>query len=158
MIGKKLFTILFIFLISCSAGVFYIAQTPHLRDRFQNWFFESDRIILAEAHGDLTGQNDYYSIVKVKTKDSLSLEVYEIGPEASLTKFINRLVLPEKRDGHFNYKGNATNLALIDVDNDGSLEIVAPTYDENLVPRLRVFKFNRESTVFELMSPESFSL
>ncbi|MEO0337188.1 MAG: hypothetical protein AAF202_12400, partial [Pseudomonadota bacterium] len=55
---------------------------------------------------------------------------------------------------HFQ-SGNATQLAVIDVDDDGSFELMAPTFDDQLVAHLNIFKYNPVLKRFEpIQSPE----
>ena len=49
-------------------------------------------------------------------------------------------------------KGQATNLALKDIDGDNSMEIIVPTYDSNLVAHLNVYKYDPFSRRFIQMS------
>ena len=53
--------------------------------------------------------------------------------------------LPDHKDGFFLYQGEATNLALEDVDGDQQLDIIAPSYDNNLVARLNVYSYDQRS-------------
>jgi hypothetical protein len=96
--------------------------------------------------------------LKIQTADTLSLEVFESDGDSQKMKFFKRIVLPETRDAYFNFHGNATNLALTDVDGDGSMEIVAPTFDENLIPRLNVYKYDSERQDFIRLGPENLNL
>ena len=83
----------------------------------------------------------------IKNKNSLSIEVYD--QDAEEMTLIAKIPLNETRDAYFSAKGNATNLALTDVDSDGALEIVAPTYDDQMIPRLNIFKYNPETKSFD---------
>lgn len=115
---------------------------PALRERAREFLLGSDRVVLAKAEGDLSGRGDFYVVVKVKTSETLNLELYHQIPNQRELVFQKRVILPEKRDGYFTYRGKDTNLVLADIDNDGGLEILAPAFDENLVPRLNVYKYD----------------
>lgn len=122
-----------------------------LKDRFR----PDERTVLAKVEGDLTGGGHFVSVIKVKTRDSLLVEVYRIDPKTGEQQKAAGIELPERRDGHFQFRGGPTNLALVDLDGDGILEIAVPTYDDNLIPRLHVYRFDPQAEVFIRASRES---
>lgn len=146
------FWILFAFLMTGSLFFSVINFNEDWRETFHSIFLEDFREVLAQARGDLLGDGKIFLVVKVKTKSTLSIEVFE--PDLNTHDFIlkTKATLPEKRDGHMIYHENSTNLLLLDVNQDGALEIVAPTYDENLIPRVRVYKLNRDSNSLDLLN------
>lgn len=131
---------------------------PSLRQYIKGELVNHERTILAKAEGDLTGKGDPVVIIKVKTPDSLSLEIYAKAPGKEETVFQKRLILPERRDGYFTYRGQETNLVLADIDHDGTLEILAPAFDEGLIPRLNVYKYDSTTQSFLKMGADSLSL
>lgn len=129
-----------------------IAMTPSWRQSVRDLFIPEQRIILAKVSGDLTGQGLHVTVLKIQTRDSLVLEIYNTeNPEQS--SLMTKITLPEKRDAYFQLKGNATNLSLVDIDNDGSLEIIAPAFDDQMIARLNIYKFNAENRTFDRMNP-----
>lgn len=132
-----------------------VASVPKARQAVRDLVLGDKRRILARADGQLDPQGAQVAVIKVLTNETLSLEVYEKKPPGEEMVFQKRLVLPEKRDGYFHFRGNATNLVLADVDDDGGLEIIAPTFDENLIPRLNVYKFEAASQSFFKLGPEN---
>lgn len=132
-----------------------VASVPSWRAKLQSWVHSPYREVLAKARGDLTGKGDVISVIKVRTEEGLRVEVYERNQDSDNEKLLASLLLEERRDAHFNIRGQATNLALVDLDGDGLLEIVAPAYDENLIPRLHVYHFDPNSRSFTLMGPDS---
>jgi hypothetical protein len=155
---QKVFWLSFPTLCLISVCLAVLTLIPASREFIRSVIVSNSRTILAKAEADLTGQGMKVAIIKVKTADSLALEIFEKEADSSKLKFVKRIVLPEKRDAYFNFRGNATNLIVTDVDNDGTLEIVAPTFDENLMPRLNVYKFDPERHDFIRMGPENYSL
>lgn len=131
---------------------------PQSRDLIRNLVISNSRLVLAKADGDLTGEGQMVSVIKVQTADTLALEVFETGGEGQKLKFMRRIVLPEKKDAYFNFHQNTSNLVIADIDSDGTLEIIAPTFDDNLVPRLNVYKFNPLSRDFIRMGADSLNL
>jgi hypothetical protein len=131
-----------------------IAVTPSWRQTFRDFFNPEQRNILAKISGDLNGQGLHVTILKIQTRDNLVLEIYNAeNPEA--ISLMTKIVLPEKRDAYFQLKGNATNLGLVDVDNDGVLEILAPTFDDQMIARLNIYKFNPATRGFDRMNAPS---
>lgn len=146
-------TALILTFISASLGVATIV--PTLRQSARDLVLSHKRVVLGKVEGDLTGKRDHVVIVKVQTADTLSLEIYRhlVGND-DLT-FQRRIILPEKRDGYFHYRGEATNLLMADLDQDGGLEVIAPAFDENLIPRLNVFKYDAADDEFVRMNSKS---
>lgn len=131
-----------------------LALIPSYRERVRNLFAPEHRTILAKIRGDLTGQGMRVTVLKIQTRDTLTLEIYgDENPETST--LIVKITLPEKRDAYFSLKGNATNLGLSDIDDDGTLEILAPTFDDQMVARLNIYKFNPETKTFERVTAPS---
>jgi hypothetical protein len=138
-------------LVVLAISVTVMAVTPSLRQGLRDFFNPEQRTILAKISGDLTGHGMRVSVLKIQNRDSLALEIYsDENPETS--SLMAKINLPEKRDAYFSLKGNATNLGLSDIDGDGILEILAPTFDEQMVARLNIFKFNPETRGFERVS------
>ena len=125
-----------------------VAIIPGLRNSVKEIFSSSERVILAKATGKIAVEGPRVTVLKIRAKETLSLEVYseDKGQENTL---LAKIPLYENKDAYFVVNGNATNLALTDVDKDDLMEIVAPTYNEQMVPRLNIFKYNRESKNFD---------
>lgn len=156
--SNRLFWVSFPGLMFIAVSLMALTLIPQFREMMRTFLINNSRVILAKADADLTGQGFKVSIIKVKTSDSLSLEVFQAGADGDKLQFVRRLVLPESRDAFFNFRGNAVNMVVTDVDGDGSLEIVAPTFDENLIPRLNVYKYDPEAKDFFRLGPDSFRL
>jgi hypothetical protein len=132
-----------------------IAVVPALRNYTKEVFFTEDREILAKATGKISEVGPTITVLKIRSKNTLSLEIYSMENPEGMT-LMAKIPLFETRDGYFSLKGNATNLALTDIDNDGMLEIVAPTFNEELVPRLNIYKYNPETKSFDRVNaPEN---
>lgn len=141
------------------ASVFVLVLLiPEWREAVRAWMGDHTRTILAQAEGDLTGQGDGVTVLKVRTLDAVVLEIYENDGTGRAYKYRTRIVLPESRDGYVKFRGSSTNLVLVDLDGDGGVEIVAPTYDDNLMPRLHAYKWNPKDQVFYALPPESVKL
>lgn len=136
-------------------GMIVVAVVPSLRGRVKDAFLNTERKILSKVDGSLSKEGPKIVVLKIRSGNSLLLEVYDDTPEG-LT-IMARLPLYETRDGFVLLQGSATNLALSDVDKDGTLEIVAPTYDDQMIPRLNVFRYNPATKSFDrATAPDNF--
>jgi hypothetical protein len=129
-----------------------VVLTPSLRQRIQDHFIPSGREILATAEGDLLNNHGMAKVLKYRDRDGIHLEILTLQPDGATT-MVERIQLPDKHDGLFNFHGHVTRLAIADVDQDGQVELLAPTFDNQLVPHLNVFRYNPATAHFELVQP-----
>lgn len=134
-----------------SMGLITIAVIPQLRDSAKSLFAFDHRQIIAKVTGLLAPQGPHIMVLKTQDRNSLALEIYEQGANQEMT-LLQKIPLQESHDGYVSLKGNATNLALTDTDGDNVMEIVTPTFDEQLIPRLNVFKYNSLTKSFSKIS------
>lgn len=128
-----------------------VAVIPSVRSKIKEAFASTDRDVVAKVTASLSSEGPRVTVLKIRSKNSLSLEIYTLS-ENGETSLNTKIPLFESRDGYFLLQGNATNLALTDVDKDGNPEIVAPTYDDQMVPRLNIFKYNPATKTFDRMT------
>lgn len=126
---------------------------PQFRETLRTLALYPQRTVLAKVEGDLSGRGDRVTVIKVKTHQALAIEVFFFSENPN-TREMRRIILPEKNEGYFNFRGQASNLVLSDVDGDGTLEILAPSFDDNLVPRLNVFQFDPDLRIFKRLTSE----
>ena len=120
------------------------ALNPDIRSTVRTALVNDQRHVVSTAKGHLAGDDRMFTVAKVKTADVLSLEIFEVignGQE----KLVEKIELTDARDGYFDFNGHASNLAIDDVNGDGRPEILAPTFDNNLVGHLNVYNFDPES-------------
>lgn len=156
------FWISFFILILIATGLAAVNLHQPWREAIRDHIIHEKREILAEARGNLVLQNTntpdikrQFIALKILTQDSIQLEVFEVDPKSGQPNFRARTSLPERRDAYFTYQGSATNLLLLDANNDGALEIIVPAFDENLVPRVHAYRFNDETSSIELLDIQS---
>lgn len=135
----------FLALFTFSVVVFFYSP---LRQSWRIFFGGPEREILSVAVGHAIPDGDV-RVVKVATHEGLFLEIYGM-PKDGLEPLIDRVKLPDKRDAFFQFKGRATNLALQDMDGDQVYEIIAPTYDDALVPHINIYRYNSANAHFEV--------
>ncbi len=149
---SKLFYFLFYFFVVV-CGI--VALSPSLRRPIQEWFLPSqNRVILAVAKGYLLNNDFEQNVFKIKTEKGLSIEVYE-NSNTGIPKFLGKADLIGHQQGHFIYRGESTDLALEDIDKDGLLDILVPSFDENLNARLNVFTYDKATQALIRMPTQS---
>lgn len=121
---------------------------PSARSHMRGLLTQDHRTIVSTATGKLGGSSTEFTVVKVKSRNALSLEVYENKADGS-SRLVEKIEMPDKKDGYFNFNGQATNLAIADIDSDGKPEILAPSFDQNLVGRINIYQYNAEANSFQ---------
>lgn len=130
-----------------------VALIPPARQAVLSKFSpDPEQEILATAEGDVLNDGSTVKVIKVRNAGGIYVEILK-PLENGDSKSIDRIELPDKHDGLFNYQGHVTRLAIADIDNDGKFELLAPSFDNQLVPHLNVFRYNPETNRFELYQP-----
>ncbi len=93
-------------------------------------------------------------MIKYNDPSGLFVEVIQMDSDRK-SHVLDRIQLPDKHDGLFNFKGHVTRLAIADIDGDGQNELLIPSFDAQLVPHLNVFKFNKVTNRFEPAHPSN---
>lgn len=136
-----------------SLALIFIVLSPELRIQARSLIVPKDRIILAVAKSVLLEAGEELQVLKVKTDEGLFIEVYGQENKNNIVtqKLISSAQLPDKKDGYFTFNGQVTNLAIDDIDNDKTKEILVTSYDENLVAHLNVYKYVKGQKNLELV-------
>lgn len=127
--------------------------TPSIREGIQNRMLQVGREILATAEGDVLNDGTLAKVIKYRTRDGIFIEILKVEANGGTT-MVDRVLLPDRHDGLFNFQGRVTRLAIADVNHDGKLELLAPTFDNQLVPHLNVFRYNAAIGRFEPFQAE----
>lgn len=135
-------------LLTTCAVMFVAAVHPTTRTALRAAFLNDQRTLVSSARGDLAGTGEEYTVAKVKSRSGLFLEIYK-NENDGRTSLVEKIEMPETKDGFFSFNGHATNLALADIDSDGRAEILVPSFDRDQVGRLNIFRFNGSSNGFE---------
>lgn len=137
-----------IFLIFLALACTTVAVVPSLRLKAKALVSSEQRTILAKVEGALGPNGPKVTVLKIESADGLSLEIFE-NIEDGQASLLAKIRLDEKRDAHFTYQGNATNLAIGDMEGDGTMEIFAPAFDDQMIARLNIYKFNPDTKSFD---------
>lgn len=146
---KRIFIALGAFI---AAGLVVAAVIPSVRENIQARFALKNHELLATADGDLLGNGTAVKVIKFRNGEGIFVEILKMLPSGD-TSLVDRILLPDKHDGMFNYQGHVTRLAVADIDHDGKMELLVPTFDNQLVPHLNVFRFNSTLGKFEPFEP-----
>jgi hypothetical protein len=135
-------------LIAVCALMMFAAVHPDTRNMVRTALTNTHRTVISTAQGHLAGDQRVFTVTKVKTAGALSLEIFENFGNGQ-QKLVEKIQLADARDGYFDFNGHASNLAIDDINGDGRPEILAPTFDTNLVGHLNVYGFDLESNAFQ---------
>lgn len=139
-----------------AAVAFVAAVHPDVRASVRSSILSDMRTVVSTAKGNLSGTDSSYIVAKVKTRDNIYLEIFETileqidldQPPTSTQHLVERIELKGAHDAYFTFNGQTTNLAIDDINGDGKPEILVPTFDKNLVGRLNVIEYDRDSREF----------
>jgi hypothetical protein len=109
------------------------------RDGLHGYFHPPYRTVLSKASGDFMHSGVWLDILKIQSDEGLFVEVYAAGPKQA-SKLVERLKLTGTKDAYFHSRTQATRMVIEDIDGSGSPSIVVPSFDDDLVAHINVFK------------------
>ena len=122
---------------------------PLLGKKWVSFIKKEKPHILQVVEGALLGNNLSVKVLKKQNGKKIHLEFLAQLPDQSF-RLINSLILPGSHDGYLEYQEGTTSLALIDDNGDGTLEVIAPTFDSFLRPQINLVHYNFQTKKFEL--------
>ena len=128
-----------------------IVAIPSWRLSVRNYILPDSRTLIAKIDGNVSKDGPNIIVLKIKSRDQYYLEIYKANQNLEL---MQRIALEEPLDGSFYFRGQYTDLAMSDLDNDGYYEILVPMYDKNSTPRLLIYKYNPSLQSFEKLTGE----
>lgn len=137
----------FVLLIFFTISLFVLLNNP-VRQQLRKYFSPVDRKILSVAVGRVT-PNGSSRVIKVQTLQGTQLEVYGEADSTNHEPLIDTIFFADTHDAYIQFQGQATNLALKDMNGDQIYEIISPVYSKSLVPRLHILTYNVQSKKFE---------
>lgn len=130
-------------------SLFILIHEP-VRQELRKYFSPAERKILSVAIGQVTPEGSA-RVLKVLTPRGVQIEVYAAADGSNIERLIEAIPLGDTHDGYIQFQGRATNLALKDMNGDHIYEIIAPTYNGDLVPQLHIYSFNVATQKFEIL-------
>ena len=126
----------------------------------KKWLFKiykkPPQITLQKVEGPFLQSRMEVRVIKVQHKNKIYLEFLSRQPNGSYL-FINSVELNGGREAYYIWGKRGKNseissLFLLDYDGNGSLDVVAPTFDQFFRPHINVLFYNPENNKFELTS------
>ena len=140
------FTLICLFFALNICSVFILFHSP-ARKWVQNHFMLQGKSILSVVQGDLMHDGSSIKVVKFKTIRGIVLEFYSDIQNGS-RYLITRIEIPNAKDGFFDYRGQAVQLAVVDIDGDGKMELLSPTFDDMMLARLNPYHYSNQEEGF----------
>lgn len=110
---------------------------------------------LQKVEGHLISYQQKIRVLKVKRENKIYLEFLAKQADDSFLH-INSVLLNGQREAYFDYWGEMTSLQILDDDGDGRLDVIAPTFDQLLRPKINLVVYNEQTKKFELKSNNRF--
>ncbi len=153
-VNSKPYRIMQISFLALLLLTFVVALAPKWREQAQDLLWPRERLVLAKSQAQINPNGIFVTVIKIKTKQGLSIEIYKSKDVAQSMEFWMQFPLEGTQDSFFNFHSQASNLVLTDVDNDGFLDIMAPTYDEQQQARMNIFRYDETLGTFVRMERE----
>ena len=136
-------------LIFFGLNVFSVAIlfSPSSRKWVRSQVVSERQQMLSKVYGDLMHNGSSIKVVKLKSITGIVLEFYS-SAENGIRHLVTRVEIPNARDGFFDHRGQALQLAVVDLDGDGKMELLSPTFDENLLAQLTPYHYSPEWDAF----------
>lgn len=129
-----------------------VLAVPNFKKQFKDYFLNEHRTILGKVVGKVSPGSETYVILKIKQKENIFVEIYKEEPRNEALQFLQKIELGQKKEGHFTFKNEATNLVFANIDSDENLEILVPVFDGDMTARLYTIKYNESIMQFEVLN------
>lgn len=129
-------------------GLLGWVSVPSWRASWQAYWIPPARQVLSIASGNLLNNGSFVKAIKYQTPEGILVEILS-SDEAGARSLVDRITIPGEHDGYFDFYGEASQLAILDINEDGEMELVAPSFDKDLIAHLNIFKYNPQTTRFE---------
>ena len=127
----------------------YVVFSPEIRTGVRTRLQMQGQKALSVVYGDLMHDGSRVKVVKLKTRKGFFLEFYSVSREGISSLISREKIQGAVQDGFFDHRGKSVQLAVVDVDGDGTMEVVAPSFDQNLVAHLNPYHYNSFKNQFE---------
>jgi hypothetical protein len=122
-------------------AAFVVVIHPEVRTSIRTAWKPNTRIVLSTVFGDLNHDGLAEQVIKLRDGDGIFIEIYASASSGPAT-LLARLNTAHKKDAFFTFNGEATNLALDDIDADGKPEILVPSFASDNSSQLSIYSFD----------------
>jgi hypothetical protein len=129
---------------------FAVVLQPDLKTAARSVFYPEYRMVLSRVDGDLFGTGEKIKVLKIKSTDGLSIEIYRANEANTEDTLIQSIALGTNSDAYFAFNGESTNLALDDINRDSKPEILVPSVDKQLVAKMLILELDSNSQTYHL--------
>ncbi len=144
---KKLWMVHWILFISLNIISAFILFSPHYRQQVVNKWLAKDTQVLSVVYGDLLHNGSLVKVVKSQTHQGIALDFYSDFHSGG-RYLISRVEIPNVTDGFFDDRGQAVQMAVADLDGDGKMELLAPTFNRQMIAYLNPYHFSKQENGF----------
>lgn len=150
----KLFFIIGLFLLALIINTTYVFRPLQIKNILSKIYKAPLKQTLQILEGPLVSQEIDIRVLKVKSKNKIQLEFLSKQADNSFL-VINSLEIKGSREAYFSagIRGKTlppSSLLFLDVDGDGALDILAPTFNNFFHPYLNILSYNKKTKKFEL--------
>ena len=131
-----------------AGSLFLIAiLQPSVRAHLRDLLGVHSRTVLSTTTASFGAGGTQFRIVKVKTSQAIYLEFYKLAKDGS-SKLFQRIAMRHAEDGYFSFHGRAANLLVEKLHKSGSPQVLAPSFDRDMIAHLNVYRFDNRSQRF----------
>ena len=134
-----------------------LAFNNKLKQKVFSYFKSDKKVVLTTLSADLNNSGSPYKIVKIKHHNGIYLDVFKFISKEKIYQKVDSIKLKYKHDGFYKFGKEATNLFTTDLNNDGILEIIAPTHTPQLKPHLNIVNLNPKTNLLEFSQQTLFN-
>ncbi len=124
---------------------------PKTRLSLNNLIQNKNRKIIATLQTNLSIPNKNFKILKIKHNSDLWIEIYDLS---SSENRVAEFQLLKKTNAQMLVKKKASSLFASDLDGDKILEILAPSFNSKLHPKIHAFRYNPVTNSFSKISDQ----
>ncbi len=134
------------------SGWVLFAPSPHGLAKFRQGVrmatLGQESKVLSVVYGDLLHNGSLIKVVKSQTREGIVLDFYSQPHKGGGRYLISQVKLTNKTNGFFTHQGEAVQLAVADLDGDGRMELLAPTFNKQMMAYLNPHYFSKRAGGF----------
>ena len=119
----------------------YILFLPDVRAWVSSQIYPSERVVLSLLNTNIADQD--IKVLKVRFLNKIYLEVYHMAEAGE--ELVERTILTDAKDASYKMEDGSSNLFAKDIDGDGHPEIIAPSFDKNMIAHLNIYQYEPNS-------------